>query len=791
MTQERILLAEDESIVVLDIRRRLEGMGYRIAADASSGEEAIRLAEALRPDLVLMDVKLKGEIDGIGAAERIGADYGLPVIFLSAFADEQTLQRARVTKAFGYVLKPFEESELKANIEMALYKHRMELALRESEARYRAVVDTSPDSIALTDLDLKIVLCNQKSASLFGFENPAEMAGLNVLSLFAPEEQPRAIQNTSLTLEKGLSETMEYTLVRRDGSRFLGELSASLVLDNAGKPASFIGVLRDITGRKKVEEEVSRLYDAERQRSAALARSNAFIKALSQVAARVENTPNLDQVMEILGAELGRLKMSCAVGLYASSSQQIVIQYLSLKPKAQEVFEQLVGVGLLGRSFSLPAREAPGLFLPPGDPDHARFYPDVSRFLAGLFPASQASQVERAVRMVGVSPFTPLICLPLSVGERMVGSLSVWGTGLRKSDIPALSVFGSQVAGAIEKARLLDAVRRRVAEAETLREAATIVTSALDLEQVLDRILDQLFRVVPYDSAAVLLMDAECIQVVAGKGFANPAQVLGCRFPADDELIAETYRQGLPLALPDAQADPRFHNWAGDPAVHGWLVVPLQVRGVPLGALTLDSHRAGAYGEAEAGLAQAFANQAAIAIENARLFKQVRRLAITDGLTGVTNRRHFFEMAGHELERARRYGHPLSIIMWDIDHFKDVNDTYGHLAGDQVLQVVARRCRENLREIDLLGRYGGEEFVALLPEIGLPTARQVAERLRQAIADSPIICGEDYRVTITLSVGVADISGDCRHVEDLLARADQAMYTAKQAGRNRLAVWVE
>ncbi|HEX9028040.1 MAG TPA: diguanylate cyclase, partial [Anaerolineales bacterium] len=695
-----------------------------------------------------------------------------------------------VSKAYGYVFKPFDAAELAANIEMALYKHTLERRLLESEARYRAVVETSPDSIALTTLDLKILLCNRKSAVLFGFDDPAEMVGLPVLSLFAPEDHLRAIKNTTLTLEQGLSETMEYTLVRRDGTRFSGELSASLVLDNAGQPASFIGILRDTTQRKQVDAEVQRLFQAERERSAALARSNAFIAALGQVAARVENTPNLDQVMETLGAELRCLEMDCAVSLYDAGDGQLKLHYLSINPEARQAFDRLVGVRLSELAFTQQAG-AQADRLADGSPNRAWYHPDVTRYLAGTFPTGQTAQVGRAMRLIGIRPFTPLICLPLSVDERLLGNLSVWGTGLRQGDISALSVFGSQVAGAIEKARLLDALRRRMAETVTLREAATVVTSALDLEQVLDRILEQLIRVVPYDSAAVLLVDEDHMKVVAGRGFANLGQVLGQRFPADDSLMAQVLRLGGPLALPDAQADPRFHNWGQDPQVHGWLAVPLQVRGLPLGALTLDSHRVGAYGEAEAGLAQAFANQAAIAIENANLFKQVRHLAITDGLTGIYNRRHLFELAGRELERARRYGHPLAIILWDIDHFKAVNDTYGHLVGDQVLQVVARRCRENLREADLLGRYGGEEFIALLPETSLPVARQVAERLRCALGDNPIQCGQDCRVSITLSIGVADNQGECRQTEDLLARADQALYAAKQTGRNRLAVWGE
>jgi len=165
----------------------------------------------------------------------------------------------------------------------------------------------------------------------------------------------------------------------------------------------------------------------------------------------------------------------------------------------------------------------------------------------------------------------------------------------------------------------------------------------------------------------------------------------------------------------------------------------------------------------------------------------VQRLAITDGLTGIYNRRYFFELAERELNRARRSEHLVSAIMLDVDHFKKVNDTYGHAIGDQVLRAVAERCSKNIRSIDNLGRYGGEEFAVILPLADLKVAQIVAERLRQCIADVPIPT-EKGDVTVTISLGVASSVQDDEDAAALLNRADAAMYEAKQAGRNRVAV---
>ncbi len=180
--------------------------------------------------------------------------------------------------------------------------------------------------------------------------------------------------------------------------------------------------------------------------------------------------------------------------------------------------------------------------------------------------------------------------------------------------------------------------------------------------------------------------------------------------------------------------------------------------------------------------------------ENARLIEDIQRLAITDPLTGLFNRRHFFNVTTLEFERSRRYRNPVSLIMMDIDHFKHVNDQYGHTVGDQVLRAVASRCRETLRKTDVLGRYGGEEFIVLLPETGLNCARLVAERLRKCIADTPISVS-DGQVSITVSLGVSGYSADscpseatAENFEKYINLADGALYRAKNGGRNQVVV---
>lgn len=141
MADTSIMLVEDEIIVAADVKNRLENMGYAVLGIFDTGEEAIQKAGELKPDMVLMDIVLKGEMDGIDAAQKIREQFDIPLIYLTAYSDEKTLERAKVTEPFGYVLKPFEDREIQSAIEMALYKHQMEKKLKESEEKYRKLVE--------------------------------------------------------------------------------------------------------------------------------------------------------------------------------------------------------------------------------------------------------------------------------------------------------------------------------------------------------------------------------------------------------------------------------------------------------------------------------------------------------------------------------------------------------------------------------------------------------------------------------------------------------------------------
>jgi diguanylate cyclase (GGDEF)-like protein len=190
--------------------------------------------------------------------------------------------------------------------------------------------------------------------------------------------------------------------------------------------------------------------------------------------------------------------------------------------------------------------------------------------------------------------------------------------------------------------------------------------------------------------------------------------------------------------------------------------------------------------ETEAFLAQ-IANQAQIVMENSRLFDRIKNLSIRDGLTNLYNHRHSIELLTNEFERVGRYETGVSLLMVDIDHFKRINDAHGHPVGDSVLREVARVLKDTLRAVDSLGRYGGEEFIAILPHTSHDEALQTADRLRRAIEEHLFRCaGKELRTTV--SVGVASFPSDTVDAPaDLVREADKALYRAKEGGRNRVA----
>jgi PAS domain S-box-containing protein len=258
MSATKILIVEDERIVARDIQNRLTRLGYAVVGVTRFGEEAVPLAAGLRPDLVLMDVRLEGAMDGVTAAQEIRDRLQLPVVYLTAYADEETLQRARVTEPFGYVLKPFEERELRTVIEMALYKHQAERKLRASERRYAITLASIGDGVIATDEMARVGFLNPVAASLTGWA-PAEAVGQPLAEVFRiiDEQTRQAAENpVAKILREGkvIGLANHTTLLARDGREIPIEDSGAPIIDDKGTVTGSVLVFHDVSERRRAEQ---------------------------------------------------------------------------------------------------------------------------------------------------------------------------------------------------------------------------------------------------------------------------------------------------------------------------------------------------------------------------------------------------------------------------------------------------------------------------------------------------------------------------------------------------------
>jgi diguanylate cyclase (GGDEF)-like protein/PAS domain S-box-containing protein len=305
---------------------------------------------------------------------------------------------------------------------------------------------------------------------------------------------------------------------------------------------------------------------------------------------------------------------------------------------------------------------------------------------------------------------------------------------------------------------LLDAERLHHQRDRKLREATQFLDLSLNFDQIKKRILAGLQDLVPCSSASLFLYDGLVLHLSACVGLDDENYLIDRRIPEDHPLFQRAIEQRKSIVLCDAADDPEFTWWGSSEPPHGWICTPLYWRDKVIGFMTLDGKEKGCFDEADVNLVGIFANHAALSIQNARLFAETQRLAVTDPLTELYNRRFLYELGRREFERAPPLRPPMSVLVIDLDLFKQINDTYGHSTGDQALRIIAEHMQLGLRSTDVLGRYGGDEFFALLVETDLQEALAVAERLSTQVKNTCIALEDGY-LELTTSIGAAHHDG--------------------------------
>jgi len=255
MADVKILLVEDESIEAMDIKRTLESFGYEVPYVASSGEDAIKEAPAILPDLILMDIILNGEINGIQVANEI-EKLNIPVIYLTAHTEESTVQKAKLTDPYGYIIKPYEQKDLKNAIDIAIYKHDLESKLKSSENKYRSIVENVLDAYFRGDTEGHIIMASPSATKMFKFTSPEEMIGIHVLSLYkSPEDRQKVLEELK---KHGKVKNMKCEGLKKDGTTFWLLMNAQYHYDKHGKIQGTEAFVRDITELKQSQEALTK-----------------------------------------------------------------------------------------------------------------------------------------------------------------------------------------------------------------------------------------------------------------------------------------------------------------------------------------------------------------------------------------------------------------------------------------------------------------------------------------------------------------------------------------------------
>lgn len=405
------------------------------------------------------------------------------------------------------------------------------------------------------------------------------------------------------------------------------------------------------------------------------------------------------------------------------------------------------------------------------------------------------------------------LCVPIKFKEHILGVINAESTkkgAFTEDDERLLITLAGQIATALEQIRKAQAERKwldQLAHSNdliyALAQITTHIEKAFSIDDIMRNLGEELSKIdltcimAVYDRERGLFtvnytsMDPKSLEIVEqGLGYPlirytfsrdrlhveNVTHPTALSSPEDEiqMLFARTRRPGISRILKEIGVEP-----GAEP-----LRLPLSFEENLLGILWIWGK---GLTKADLPIMSIFAKQIGVSLERARLFQEVQSLALTDSLTGLQNRRSLFELGRVEFARAKRMKRSFCCMMLDLDHFKRINDDYGHLIGDHVLQEFAKRCAHSVREVDLVGRYGGEELIILLPETDGKTSMQVAERLRKTIAATPIKVF-DKEISVTVSIGVATQDQNTTDLETLIARADQAMYIAKHKGRNRVAM---
>src|SRR5579864_3117086 len=334
--------------------------------------------------------------------------------------------------------------------------------------------------------------------------------------------------------------------------------------------------------------------------------------------------------------------------------------------------------------------------------------------------------------------------------------------------------------------------KRQLQEVAIFNDVAKALTSSLNLDSILQTIMDKMAEFFRPDTWSLLMVDEQKDELYFAIAVGDAAETLKTvRLKVGEGIAGWVAKHGDSLIVPDVYNDPRFAKRIDEMTkwkTRSIICVPLQSKHRVLGVIQLINCSMESFGEQEMFFLHALCDYAAIAIDNARAVEKIQELTITDDCTGLYNARHLYKTLEAEVYRSARFGYEFSVIFIDLDHFKQVNDTHGHLVGSKLLNEIGFKIKSHLRLIDYAFRYGGDEFVVLLPQTGKESAMVVARRLRDVLRTSQFLTEENLNLIARASMGVATYPEDAKSAHEIIRQADEMMYTVKNSTRDNIAV---
>lgn len=400
------------------------------------------------------------------------------------------------------------------------------------------------------------------------------------------------------------------------------------------------------------------------------------------------------------------------------------------------------------------------------------------------------SDVQGAARRLGLTAVNPGFktwCgVPLHFSDGSMGVLGLVDMerehAVTKTQFELVQVLAQEAAGAVENARLFKKEQRRASHLALLNELGRKASSVLNPQELLPSLCRQIRNAFGYDLARIEMLDPGREELVVEAEAGYGPELIGRRIRVGEGLAGVAADSGEPVLANSLAKEPRYV--ALHPGVRSALSLPLKYREGMMGVLSLESRQAHAFSQQDVLTLRTMADQLAIALHNARAYQVALEQAITDGLTGLKTHRYFMEALDGEWRRSTRSGHMFSVIMMDLDGFKQVNDRHGHLEGDKVLTAVANLLTDRVRQSNVVARYGGDEFAIMMPETRTGQAEVLAERLRASIEADGYLAA--HGVTASFGISTFPVHGPTQ--EEILRVADSGMYLAKHQDGNRVRV---